>query len=102
MFMRSIQTKNMLPPSAGVSKLLRARAVLGGTDENGHRSHPSMFDRDVISFAHGEGVRRPHPKVVVAGVQALIDTDKSSLENYLFLQRLPKLDELVIERFIHI
>lgn len=81
------------------NNLSRARAVLAGLDESGRSSHPSMFDEDVISFAHGEGVRRPHPRVVGAGVRALIDTEQSSLENYLFLQRLKRLDEAISERF---
>jgi aspartate/methionine/tyrosine aminotransferase len=28
-----------------------------------------MFDANVVSFAHGEGIRRPHPDVVAAGIR---------------------------------
>lgn len=81
-------------------RLARCRRVLGGMDETGKKAHSSMFDPDVISFAHGEGVRRPHHTVVAAGVKALLDTEESSLDNYLFLQRIPELDQLIVERFI--
>lgn len=87
------------PTSSEYSRLSRARQVLSGQDERGNRIHPSMFDPDVISFAHGEGLRRPHRTVVSAGVMALIDTQCSSLENYLFMQRIPRLDELIAQRF---
>lgn len=84
---------------APMRTLKRARAALGGMDESGRRIGPSMFDLDVVSFAHGEGVRRPHPDVIVAGVRALLDTVHSSLDNYLFLQRLDALDIAIAQQF---
>lgn len=87
-------------PKEAAQRLARARQVLAGLDDRGNKVHPSMFDADVISFAHGEGIRRPHPGVVAAGVRALLDTDKSSLENYLFLQRLEELDIRIADRFV--
>ena len=85
-----------------LARLNRARAVLGGYGETGGERFPSMFDDGIISFAHGEGVRRPHPSVVAAGVRALLDTKSSSLENYLFLQRVEALDGLATETFMRI
>src|SRR5215467_13998779 len=90
------------PCDENYNKLSRARLVLSGRDADGNRVHPSMFDDGVISFAHGEGLRRPHPSVVSAGIKALIDTKKSSLENYLFMQRLGQFDDLIQQRFIKI
>lgn len=81
-------------------RLVLARNALAGLGDNGQtRIHSSMFDSDVISFAHGEGMCRPHPSVVAAGVRALIDTSTSSIENYLFLQHVPELDFLIEKRF---
>jgi aspartate aminotransferase len=37
---------------------------------------------DLISFAYGDGVRRPHPSVIGAAVRALLDSSGRSLENY--------------------
>jgi aspartate aminotransferase len=59
-----------------------------------------MFDEGVISFAHGEGMRRPHPSVVAAGVRALLDTEASTLDGYLFLQRLKPLDDAITHFFM--
>jgi aspartate aminotransferase len=84
-----------LEPESCRDRLTRCRNVLQGKDEGGAIAHPSMFDRDVISFAHGEGVRRPHPRAVAAGVHSILDTVNSSLDNYLFLARLPELDEAI-------
>lgn len=80
-------------------RLARARQVLGGLNANGTRTHPSMFDPEVISFAHGEGVRRPHFSVLGAGISALLDTDNSSIDNYMFLQRNPELAEALAREF---
>src|SRR6185436_12847429 len=80
--------------------LNRARLVLSGLDEDGVRAHPGMFDPDVISFAHGEGVRRPHPLVINAGVRALLDTEESSLDNYLFLRPFPQFEDRIARDFM--
>lgn len=86
-------------PSEPARKLLRARRVLAGYNDEGIKVHPSMFDADVISFSHGEGMRRPHPSVIAAGIRALLDTRESSLENYLFLKRYRPLDEAITRSF---
>lgn len=72
---------------APIDRLRGARQVLAGVDATGKRVHPGMFDADVISLAHGDGVRRPHPVAVAAGVSALLETERASLDDYLFLQR---------------
>jgi aspartate aminotransferase len=73
--------------SALIDRLRSARQVLAGVDATGKRVHPGMFDPGVISLAHGDGVRRPHPGAVAAGVSALLETERASLDDYLFLQR---------------
>jgi aspartate aminotransferase len=83
-----------------IHRLNRARLVLSGLDEDGAPAHPGMFDSDVISFAHGEGVRRPHPRVIYAGVRALLDTDESSLDNYLFLKAFPQFEDRIARDFM--
>jgi aspartate aminotransferase len=78
----------------------RCQRALVGEDDEGRKIHPGMFDEGVISFAHGEGMRRPHPAVVAAGVRALLDTEASTLDGYLFLQRLKPLDEAIARFFV--
>lgn len=80
--------------------LNRARKVLAGLDEAGNPSHPHQFGEGVISFADGEGIRRPHPSVVGAGVTALLETKITSLEKYFFLKRFEELDNKIAEMFI--
>jgi aspartate aminotransferase len=81
------------------SRLARCRAALAGLDGSGVRTGPSMFDPDVISFAHGEGVRRPHPAVVAAGVHAVLDSRAGALEDYQFLRRWRPLEDRVAAYF---
>jgi aspartate aminotransferase len=78
----------------------RCQRVLAGENDHGTKVHPSMFDEGVISFAHGEGMRRPHPTVVAAGVRALLDTETSALDGYLFLQRMKPLDDAIAGFFM--
>lgn len=80
-------------------RLRHARAALDGTDLDGQALHPSMFDPQVLSLAHGDGTRRPHSSVIAAGVHALLDSAGGSLENYLFLQRDVELEAAVGEDF---
>jgi aspartate aminotransferase len=70
---------------------MRARdAISAADDESGNGG---WMNPDVISLAHGEGVRRPHHSVVAAGVRALLDTEESSLDNYLYLRSFPAFEE---------
>lgn len=46
----------------------------------------TMFDRDVISFAHGDGLRRPSPKVLVHAVDDILATGIHSLDRYQYCQ----------------
>lgn len=87
-------------PSALSLKLMRARHVLSGLDEAGEKCGFSMFDPEIISFSHGEGMRRPDPEVVAAGIEALLDTEDGSLDNYQFLQDFEPLKDYAIEQFI--
>jgi aspartate aminotransferase len=87
-------------PQEAVLRLIRARKVLAGLDEEGHQSTPHQFSKDVISFADGEGMRRPHPNVVAAGVAALLESKVTSLEKYFFLKRLEELDNQIAQIFI--
>jgi len=81
--------------SADYVMLQRAReALVGGGDVDGDRA-PSMFDPDVVSFAHGEGVRRPYPEAIAAMMQALANPESMPLENYMFLQRFTELEEAI-------
>jgi aspartate aminotransferase len=75
------------------------RDVLAGKDALGKKCFPGMFDEGVISFSHGEGMRRPHPLVIIAGMEALTNIDTGSIENYLFLQSCGELDDGVRMKF---
>src|ERR1700743_1672698 len=75
------------------------RDVLAGKDAFGKKCFPGMFDEGVISFSHGEGMRRPHPLVIIAGMEALTNIDIASIENYLFLQNCGELDDGVRMKF---
>jgi aspartate aminotransferase len=91
--------QKLVKPVDHQARLLRCRNVLTGKNEQGLLDGVSMFEQEVISFAHGEGIRRPHPSVIAAGIRALLDTEESALDNYLFLQRLEELDEKISEIF---
>src|SRR4051794_9306697 len=79
--------------------LEQARCMLSGTDECGRRVGASMFDRDVISFAHGEGIRRPYPEALRLACNCLHDLPRSPVENYMFLQSFPELESAISEEF---
>lgn len=80
-------------------RLQHGRDVLGGVDATGARTHPSMFDPEVISLAHGDGTRRPHSSVVAAGIAALLETEAASLDDYMFLQRHEEFETAVTADF---
>ncbi|MGH3940944.1 MAG: S-methyl-5-thioribose-1-phosphate isomerase [Pseudonocardiaceae bacterium] len=69
-----------------LNRLWAARDVLDGIDQDGRRVHPGMSDPGVISMAHENGTRRPHATVVAAGIAALLETERGSLDDYLFHQ----------------
>lgn len=75
--------------------LARARAALAGRDDAGRQVAPSMFDPGVISFAHGEGLRRPPAAAIEAGRKALVDTGDLRIENYHFMERHVELERLI-------
>jgi aspartate aminotransferase len=70
------------------------RDVLWGRRTSG-RSGRSIFDPEVISFAHGNGLRAPQSAVVTAGIRALLDQARYPLERYNFLERHEPLDALI-------
>eukprot|EP00873_Tetraselmis_striata_P026135 jgi/Tetstr1/446399/TSEL_033941.t1 len=80
-------------------RLHRARLALMGVGEDGARIGPGMFDADVVSFAHGEGVRRPFPGAIRKAVEALHDAQGAPIENYMFLRRFPDLEVEISKNF---
>jgi aspartate aminotransferase len=75
-------------------RVAACRDVLWGR-RSGGRSGRSMFDEEVISFAHGNGLRGPQPGVVAAGVESLLDQSAFPLERYNFLERHEPLDDAI-------
>lgn len=80
--------------------LIRAREVLSGLDGARNESHPGQFSEGVISFADGEGMRRPHPQVVASGVTSLFETELTSLEKYFFQKKNDKLEQRIASDFL--
>lgn len=76
-------------------RLVTARRALFGHDERGVKTGVGMFDDGVISFAHGEGIRRPHESVVAAAIKWLMQPGAVSLEHYLFLNQNQAFDDAV-------
>lgn len=89
-----------IEPQTAIKNLQRARNALAGVDIEGNEVHPHQFSEGVISFADGEGMRRPHPSTLVAGLHALLETEITSLEKYFFLDRFKPLDKKIEEMFI--
>src|SRR5689334_5251866 len=84
-----------------IQRFQRARKAITGLSEEGDRISPGWFDSKVISLAHGEGIRRPHPSVIAAGIKALLDTEESSLDNYLYLRPFKAFEDKIAETFIN-
>ncbi|MFD5778898.1 aminotransferase class I/II-fold pyridoxal phosphate-dependent enzyme [Streptomyces sp. NPDC126933] len=82
-----------------IGNFRRGRDAISGLDDNGMQAGASWFDPDVISLAHGEGIRRPHPSVVASGVAALLDSTNHSLDNYLYLRRADAFEDALVELF---
>lgn len=64
-------------------RLKRSVHALMGIDADGNRLSPPMDDPAMLSLAQGNGIRRPHPSVLSAGVKGLAD-HHYSLDHYLF------------------
>ena len=86
-------------PAQPLQTLTRARRALAGQDSRGRRVAPSMFDADVVSFAHGEGIRRPFPGAIAAAAAALSDAHRAPIENYMFLRRSDELEAQISREF---
>ncbi|HEY3144530.1 MAG TPA: aminotransferase class I/II-fold pyridoxal phosphate-dependent enzyme [Acidimicrobiales bacterium] len=54
-----------------------------------------MFDDEVISFAHGNGLRAPDSAVIAAGIRALLDQRGFPLERYNFLEHYEPLEDAI-------
>ncbi len=87
-------------PPSHYRRLMRARLALDGRDDDGRKVSPGMFDPGVISFSHGEGMRRPTPDVIATGIAALLDPRRASIENYRFLERCEPLEHAIAKRFV--
>lgn len=85
---------------SAIQSFMRARDAISGKDANGEVMTSGWMDAGVISLAHGEGVRRPHHTVVAAGIRALLDTQESSLDNYLYLKPFPDFESELTSGFI--
>lgn len=72
-----------------------SRRALRGERRRGRSLGRSMFDAEVISFAHGNGLRPPESTVLMAGVAAILDQRNFPLERYNFLERYAPLDEQI-------
>lgn len=96
----SSNVQEQVQSQQAIQRLNRARKVLSGLDDEGRLNHPHQFNNNVISFADGEGMRRPYPHVVASGVNALLETEVTSLEKYFFLTRFKELDEKIKNMFI--
>lgn len=81
--------------SSTLSALQGAREALLGGGKVGLGRSVSMFDADVISFAHGEGVRRPYPEAIAAIARALANPEDLPIENYMFLHRSAMLEAAI-------
>lgn len=85
-----------------LQRYLTVKDALSGRGAGQQKVHPGIGDDDVISLAQGNGMRRPHPSVILAGVRALLDGDPASVETYSSHTRFNPLDAAittVFERF---
>jgi aspartate aminotransferase len=82
-----------------LSRYLAVKQVLSGRNTDGQRTHPGIGDPDVISLAQGNGMRRPHPAVILAGVQSLLQVTQGSVDTYWSHLRDTALDEAISDLF---
>jgi aspartate aminotransferase len=80
-------------------RYLEVKRVLSGQDADGRKIHPGIGDAGVICLAQGNGVRRPHPAAIAAGVAALLDTGRS-LETYASHARDVRFDTAIERLFV--
>lgn len=79
-------------------RYLEVRRALSGQDADGRKVHPGIGDEGVISLAQGNGVRRPHPSAIAAGIAALLDTERS-VETYSSHARDTRFDAAIEQTF---
>jgi len=80
-------------------RYIEVKQALSGVDSEGHKVHPGIGDAGVISLAQGNGVRRPHPSAVAAGILALLDTERS-VETYASHARDARFDAAIEHLFV--
>jgi len=85
-----------VPVQELVERMIDVRYALGGINFQNEKIHPSIDDEDVISFADGNGSRRPHPSIFGKALESLLNTNKWSLDDYMFLSPHEALTEAVL------
>lgn len=82
-------------------QLLEVRRVLAGRNEKGLKAYSSMFDADVLSYAHGDGVSRPHPYVIAKAMEEFLTPENGSVDDYLYLAEDQALLDMLTADFVH-
>ena len=82
-------------------QLLEVRRVLASRNEKGLKAYSSMFDADVLSYAHGDGVSRPHPYVIAKAMEEFLTPENGSVDDYLYLAEDQALLDMLTADFVH-
>jgi aspartate aminotransferase len=85
-----------------LERYLAVKRTLSGRDKTGSVLHAAIGDPGVISLAQGNGMRRPHPSVIEAGVKSLLQTSPASLETYSSNLRDADLDQEIESSFLRL
>jgi len=85
--------------NVSIETLIEARRYLSGRDCDGEKTSLSMFDDEVVSFSHGEGVRRPYPSVIHAMKDAISNPELLPIENYMFMYEDDRLNNAISSYF---
>jgi aspartate aminotransferase len=81
-------------------RLARARGILAGIDAGGRVLYDGIEATHVLSLAHGNGTRRPHPDVLAAAVSACRSNSGWSFDDYHPRRRHAPLED-AIRRDLH-
>ncbi|MEG9862977.1 MAG: pyridoxal phosphate-dependent aminotransferase [Flavobacteriales bacterium] len=82
-------------------QLLEVRRILAGRNQTGLKAYNSMFDADVLSYAHGDGVSRPHPYVIAKTMEEFLTPENGSVDDYLYLSEDRELLDMLTADFVH-
>jgi aspartate aminotransferase len=85
-----------MPVQELVNRLMDVRYAMGGLNFQNEKIHPSIRDDDVLSFADGNGMRRPHSSIFGAAVDCLLDSTRWSPDNYMLLEAHDSLEEAAL------